>query len=99
MYTHNLYKYEYIYIYIYIYTWGFHRRATDPPQAARFCFECAHAATCCDMLSLVTTCRHMLPHYVAHNFPCKLILGHCGTSVVTPFVLTPSGSCQTETFI
>ena len=37
------------------------------------------------LLDFVTFC---------HIFQCELIMGNCGTSVMTPFVLTPSGSCQ-----
>ena len=48
-----------------------------------FVFESAHVATFCRMLS-----------HFAYISPWKLIRGNCATSAVTPFVLTPSGSCQ-----
>ena len=39
-----------------------------------------------------TRCRRS-PHF-AHMFPWKLIIRNRGTSVTTPFVPTPAGSCQ-----
>ena len=49
--------------------------------------KCAHFATCC---------HNMLPHFAAcyNIFASKPTMGNCGTSVITPFVLTPSGSCR-----
>ena len=41
-------------------------------------------------LSYVAWSACMLPHF-AHIFPCHSIGDNCGTSVTTPFVLTPSG--------
>ena len=37
--------------------------------------------------------QHILPQML-YMFPIILIMGNCGTSVRTPFVLTPSGSNQ-----
>ena len=45
------------------------------------------------ILPYIALSAHMLPH-VAQHLPRKLTMGSCGTSVMTPFVLTPSASCQ-----
>ena len=39
---------------------------------------------------------HMLPHFATFCHESLFIIGNRGPSVVSPFVLTPSGSCQGE---
>ena len=51
--------------------------------------------TLCYILpQLATCCNNMFQHF-AHVSQWKSIMGNCGTSATIPFVLTPSGSCQT----
>ena len=47
------------------------------------------------MLPQFAICCHSLPHF-ARIFTWQLIRGNCCTSATTPFVLTPSGSCQSK---
>ena len=50
-------------------------------------FKCAH---------LLSRLPYILQHLATsdHILPWQLIMGNRGTSVMTPFVLTPPGSCQ-----
>ena len=73
--------YVYIYIYIYIYTHTYIHTYTY------FATGTLHL---CD-----THAIHVVTHTMRFNHD-KLIVESCGTSVMRPFVLTPSGSCQCD---
>ena len=71
-------------------TFLWYRKAPNCIFVVIYCFKCAHVATCLYVWPHVAAC---CPHF-AHIFQSKFIRGNCGTSVMTPFVLTPSGSFQ-----
>ena len=54
----------------------------------------SHFATSCNILPHVAICCHMFPRFAMR---VELTTGNRGTSVTTPSVLTPSGSCQPST--
>ena len=62
------------------------RRVTNPTHFAIPCLNVHTFYHKYNILSQFAT--------FCHIFQGKLIMGECGTSVMTPFVLTPSGSCQ-----
>ena len=72
-----------IYIYIYIYAYLLSQRGRE-------------SRAFCHILLSVRASHHIQPQFVTfcHIFPRKLTMRNCGTSVTTPIVLTPSGSCQ-----
>ena len=106
-YTH---KHINIYIYIYIYISRgrtcsslasrrgqdkFYVREHKCDKSCIFCkvsLKCAHFAT-----NTIQLCHRQIPYillYISYILPWTLIMGNCGTSVIIPFVLTPSGSRQ-----
>ena len=54
------------------------------------CFRCAHFAT--NTVHVFTYTIHFATF--CRIIPWTFVMGNCGTSVMTPFVLTLSGSCQ-----
>ena len=55
-----------------------------------------HFATVCHMWFW---CKHFATSTFCHVLPRELTMGNRGTSVTTPFLLTPSGICQASSLV
>ena len=59
--------------------------------------ECRKRPTFCNIslsAHILAQIPYLLPHVATFCHDNRLIIKTCGTSVMTPFVLTPSGSCR-----
>ena len=104
-----MYMYVCIYIYIYIHNYIIYIYIYILVRLTIVCFQCAHVATCCNRLSHVATFRHILPTFCRESSSGGILhiyiyiyvyiyiyiyIHTYGTPATTPFVRTPSGSCQ-----